>query len=121
MHPLSKEDPGYSLGSKARKVAQTGMMLGLAGMAIAVAAPASAATVGNVVHNCYGIYFTTDWNQECGSTGARAYGYYKTTADCTAPQIPDKSGGWNRAIGNRTSYDGADCAYGIHSASTWFQ
>jgi hypothetical protein len=110
-----------SFGSRARKFAQAGLIVGLAGMAVTVAAPAGAATVGNVVHNCYGIYWNTDWNQECGSRGATAYGRFKSTADCTAPQIPDKYVDVYRALGNRTSYDGPDCAYGIHSVATWFQ
>lgn len=110
-----------SLGNKVRALAQTGMVIGLGGLAIGVASPANAGTVGNVVHNCYGIHFNTDWNQECGSTGARQGGYYASTANCTAPQVTDRSGGWNRGIGSRTSYDGEDCLYGIHGVETWFR
>ncbi|MDG4782015.1 hypothetical protein O7614_20355 [Micromonospora sp. WMMD961] len=94
-------------------------MLGLAGAAgFVLVSPASGASTGNKVHNCYGIYFTRDWNQECNSSGAAYEGNYKTTADCTAPQIPDKSLTKYRFKGDKTSHDGSDCQYGIHSANT---
>lgn len=109
-----------SLSNKVRGLAKTGMVLGLAGAAISVATPASAATLGNVVFNCYGVYYNTDWDQTCGSTGARQGGYYHSVANCTAPQPNDHTGGWNRGIGSRTSYDGQDCWYGIHTVQTMF-
>ncbi|MDI6098352.1 hypothetical protein QLQ12_07020 [Actinoplanes sp. NEAU-A12] len=94
-------------------------MLGLAGAAAGVlVAPAFGASTGNKVNNCYGIWWTRDWNQECGGGGASQEGYYKTTADCTAPQAPDKSMTKYRFKGNAEPYDGADCRYGINFVNT---
>jgi hypothetical protein len=95
------------------------MVGGLAVGALAVGiSSANAATIGNVSYGCYGIYFTTDWNQECGSRGATAYGYFTTIADCTAPQLSDKSLTAYRTVGNTRSIDGEDCNFGINSIST---
>lgn len=102
-----------------------GLIAALAVPAIAIALPPTAQAaygdIGNVVNNCYGIQFNTDWNQDCGVGGAKYYGVYKTTADCTAPQIPDKDRTVNRPRGDRTSADGPDCKYGIHRTITWYQ
>lgn len=102
-----------------RASAQVGLVLPLAiGAGILLAGPASGASYGNPVHNCYGIWWNTDWNQECGSGGAGAAGYYKSTANCTAPQVTDESITKYRPKGNGTSYDGPDCNYGIHGVHT---
>ncbi|WP_432988427.1 hypothetical protein [Dactylosporangium sp. CA-233914] len=82
--------------------------------------PAAAANYGNTVHRCYGIWWNTDWNQECQGGGAESTGHYDSTADCTAPQIPDKYVNAYRTAGSTTSYDGPDCKYGIHSVGTSF-
>jgi hypothetical protein len=101
-----------------RRVWQGSLMAALAGAAaVFVMSPASAQNYGNQVHGCHGIWWNTDWNQECPG-GAGETGYYKSTADCKAPQIPDESGTWYRPSGNTTSYDGEDCMYGIHWVQT---
>lgn len=75
---------------KFRALSKAALVVTLSGAAAVVAsAPAFGAGYGNSVHNCYGIYWNTDWNQNCNNGGARYEGYYKSTANCTAPQIPD--------------------------------
>ena len=102
-----------------RRVGQSGLILALACAAAGIAAaPALAANYGNSVHNCYGIYWTRDWNQDCTSAGAKYAGYYKTTADCTAPQAIDESREVYRPKGNRDSKDGEDCNFGINRIHT---
>jgi hypothetical protein len=66
-----------------------------------------AATIGNKVHNCYGIYWNTDWNQECGSGGASETGSYESEADCS--WSGDQSLEKHRNAGSTASYDGDDC------------
>lgn len=108
--------------TRKQRLTQTGLLMGLAGAAVLLSAPAAEAGVkGNVVNSCYGIYFSTDWNQECGPSGADYAGTYQSTADCTAPEIPDKHLTVGRIYGDKVSVDGADCAYGIHTVNTWYQ
>lgn len=102
----------------ARFVAVAG--LGAAAITVGVSS-ATAASYGPTTNGCYGIYWNTDWNQECGSSGASAAGYYKSTADCTAPQVTDSSLEKYRVSGSKTSYDGSDCNYGIHNVLTWYR
>jgi hypothetical protein len=89
-----------------------------AGAIGAFAAPALADGTGNTVHGCYGIYFHTDWNQECGSTGAERTGTYTSYADCEL--TPDKSVGKRREVGNKTSVDGPDCFRRVRNVQTVF-
>jgi hypothetical protein len=105
-----------------RSVAQAGLVVALAGAATGlIASPTFAAGKGNVVNNCYGIWWNTDWNQECEGFGATAAGLYKSTADCTAPQITDESIEKYRIWDSKESYDGPDCNYGIHGVHTMFR
>jgi len=111
-----------TMNKKVRGAAQATLILALAGVAGSLmTGNAWASSTGNKVNNCYGIWFTRDWNQDCTSAGAAAEGTYKSTADCTAPQIPDKTLSEYRFKGDTTSHDGPDCKYGIHTVSTWFQ
>ncbi|WP_328474911.1 hypothetical protein OHA21_16480 [Actinoplanes sp. NBC_00393] len=115
-------------------IAQAGLVLALGAAATALLAqPASAEvsaanvpqrccyTLGNIVNNCYGIFWTSDWNQECAGGGATAAGTFRSTADCTAPQITDEKLEKYRSKGNQTSYDGKDCNYKIHTVNTWYR
>jgi hypothetical protein len=104
-----------------RGIAQGALVLTLAGAVVGLLMGSASAQpyYGNVVHDCYGIWWNTDWNQDCPG-GANFAGYYKSTADCTAPQIPDLSLQVYRPVGNSMSYDGTDCTYGIHSVHTVF-
>jgi len=88
------------------------------GATLSIAPSALAAGTGNTTNNCYGVYFNTDWNQNCGRTGATATGYYKSTADCSAQS--DKSITKLRSKGSTTSYDGPDCSYEVRSVFTVF-
>jgi hypothetical protein len=103
-----------------RGIAQAGLVLALTGGAASLLpqSAAGAASYGNPVHNCYGIWWNTDWNQECGSGGASAAGNFQSTADCTAPQVTDERITKYRPLHNGTSYDGPDCNYGIHVVNT---
>ncbi len=104
-----------------RSVTQVGLTLTLAGAAVTLLVnPASADGVGNKINNCYGIWWNTDWNQECEGSGATKAGVYKSTADCTAPQITDETIEKTRVSGSSNSYDGPDCSFGIHGVDTWF-
>lgn len=105
-----------------RALSKAALVVTLSGAAAVVAsAPAFGAGYGNSVHNCYGIYWNTDWNQNCNNGGARYEGYYKSTANCTAPQIPDNKLEIYRLRFSVNSYDGQDCMYGIHTVQTYFR
>ena len=80
--------------------------------------PANAAGTGNTVNNCYGVYFNTDWNQECGSTGASAAGNYHSIGDCTGSA--DRTVDRRRSVGDRTSVDGGDCRFQVINVRTSF-
>ena len=89
------------------------------GAATAVVAPiANAYTDSNKVHNCFGRYYNTDWDQLCSSPGAVHAGSYKTTAACTLQ--PDKSMTKTRPKGSTVNYDGVDCTFGVGPGSTSF-
>ena len=105
-----------------RAIASAGLVVGLATVAGGLlAAPALAANYGNSVNNCYGVWWTTDWNQECQwPVGAREDGNYRTIADCTAPQVTDESVTIYRHQGSLDSVDGDDCNFGLNSATTWY-
>ncbi|MER5645885.1 hypothetical protein [Streptosporangium sp. NPDC002524] len=79
---------------------------------------ASAGGTGNTVNNCYGVYFNTDWNQNCGAGGASQAGWYYSTGDCTGSA--DKNVSRNRAKGNATSVDGPDCAFQVINVRTTY-
>ena len=105
-----------------RRAAKSGLVLTLAAASAAIlAGPALASHTSAPTHNCYTIWFTRDWNQECGSGGASANGYYKSITDCTAPQAVDKSLEVYRIKGNGQSYDGEDCRYGINTAYLYYR
>lgn len=103
-----------------RRVMHGTLVLGLAGAVagILLAGPAAAQPYyGDQVHDCHGIWWNTDWNQECPG-GADVAGLYESTADCTPPQIPDQYEAFNRPQGSTASYDGDDCSYGIQGIDT---
>jgi hypothetical protein len=90
-----------------------------AGAFVGVASTAASADgKGNVTNNCYAVWWTHDWNQECGSGGASAAGVYYTHTRCNAQG--DKDLNKRRAKGNAKSYDGEDCRFSIEgSTTTW--
>lgn len=105
-----------------KRTAEVGLVLTLAGVSGAIlAGPALASETSSATNNCYTIWFTRDWNQECGSGGAKVSGYYKSIVDCTAPQGPDQSREIYRQKGNGQSYDGDDCIYGINTGYLYYR
>ena len=101
--------------SKKRSVA---VAVAGAGAMLGIAAPGWAAGTGNTTNNCYGVYYSTDWDQTCGSGGAGATGYYKSTADCTATQ--DNQLIVYRLKGSTSTYDGPDCTFEVANVRTVF-
>jgi uncharacterized membrane protein len=93
--------------------------LGLGAILGVASGTASAAGKGNTVHNCYGVYFSTDWNQDCGAGGAELAGVYNSTGDCTGSA--DRSVGRQRAKGDTTSIDGGDCRFQVINVRTSYQ
>jgi hypothetical protein len=96
------------------KVTAVGMLS--LGAVAALAPSAFAASYGNTTKNCYGIFWNTDWNQECGSGGATSTGYYTSKGNCDLEL--DKSIEVYRKAGNRTSYDGPDCTFEVTDVDT---
>jgi hypothetical protein len=92
--------------------------LGTAAFLGIASSPAAAAGTGNTVNNCYGVYFTRDWNQECGAGGADVAGLYHSTGDCTLSN--DREVERRRAKGDATSVDGRDCMYQVINVRTVF-
>lgn len=88
------------------------------GAVMSMAAPGFAAGTGNTTNNCYGVYYSTDWDQKCGSGGASATGYYKSTADCTSSG--DNSLTVYRSKGSTATYDGKDCTFQVVNVTTVF-
>lgn len=84
----------------------------------AAAAPALAAGYGNTVNNCYGVYYNTDWDANCGAGGATARGVYNYTGDCTSSA--DRYVSVQRSVGNATSYDGGDCRFQVANVRLTF-
>jgi len=82
-------------------------------------APAWGSGTGNRVNNCYGIYFTRDWNQDCNESGATQEGDYKSTANCNNSGDHDMTK--YRFVGSLASYDGEDCTFSVTDVDTWFQ
>ncbi|MFJ8113153.1 hypothetical protein [Streptomyces sp. NPDC096132] len=82
------------------------------------AANASAVTYSNVVNNCYGEYYNTDWNQDCDSPGATDDGYYYTTAVCDYQS--DKSMTVYRGYYSTAEVDGTDCTFDVDTGYTVF-
>lgn len=83
---------------------------------------ASAYTDSNKVHNCWGRYYNTDFDntdfdQMCGSGGAGATGNCKTTAPCDFEG--DNSLTVYRNRGN-TTYDGPDCTFDVETGQTYY-
>lgn len=103
-----------------RGVAKAGLVVALAaGAGNLLTSSAFGAEYGNEVHNCYGIFWNTDWNQECGSGGAAKTGTYKSDADCTASG--DQHLEKHRNSGSTASYDGEDCAFDVWMVTTWYK
>jgi len=100
------------------KVGVVGLLT--AGSLLTVATAANASFRGNTVNNCYGIAFTRDWNQDCGTGGAGATGNYRTDADCNSG-APDEGLTRFRNAGDTTSVDGDDCNWGsVRTITTWY-
>ncbi len=103
-------------------MASAGLVVALASLAGGVlATPAWAVDYGNTTEGCYGIYWETDWNQDCDfDTGAHSTGTYRSEADCSGVDF-NKSLSVFRNKGSMASYDGEDCTWGINDITTWFQ
>ncbi|MDP9793611.1 hypothetical protein J2S43_002123 [Catenuloplanes nepalensis] len=91
------------------------LLLG-AGAALSIAGPALADGIGNSVHNCYGIWWNTDWDQRCSSPGASYAGRYKSVADCTSSG--DNSLTVRRNQYSTLSHDGPDCTFQTVNVTT---
>lgn len=89
----------------------------IVGGSVAVAVPVAADT-GNTVNNCYGRYFTRDWEQSCRGSGATEAGTYRSVADCD--NQPDKSLTVDREKGSRATVDGSDCNFSVRGVSTGY-
>lgn len=94
--------------------------LGTAAMASAVVggamAPSASAGMHNVLFNCYGYSYSTDWDQNCGPSGAQRTGNYNSKADCSSSA--DKEMTIYRSIGDARSIDGADCTFSVYDVYT---
>lgn len=104
---------GMSNMKRALAVALTG-----ASAVLVMAAPGLAAGTGNTTNNCYGVYFSTDWDQNCAAGGASATGYYQSTADCT--NSGDSTLTVYRTKGSTASKDGSDCRWQVVNVRTVF-
>lgn len=105
---------------KSRAVAKTAVVavLGTTAFMGVAATPAAADGKGNSVFNCYGIWYSRDWNQACGTGGAGRTGYYQSKADCDYQ--PDKTLTKYRDRGNGTYVDGVDCRHKARGVFTSF-
>ncbi len=83
---------------------------------LSIAGPALADGIGNSVHNCYGIWWNTDWDQRCSSPGASYAGRYKSVADCTSSG--DNSLTVRRNQYSTLSHDGPDCTFQTVNVTT---
>jgi len=100
-------------------VAKAGAIVALsAGAILGIASAASAGGTGNTVHNCYGIYWNTDWDQTCGSGGASVTGMYHSTGDCTSSG--DREVARYRQKGTGGAVDGGDCRFQVINVRTVF-
>jgi hypothetical protein len=114
-----KEDSVSRMRKSAVVVAKAGAIVALgAGAVLGMTGAASASGTGNTVNNCYGVYFTRDWNQECGAGGASVAGFYHSTADCTSSN--DHNRDVQRAKGDARSIDGEDCLFQVINVRTTF-
>lgn len=104
---------GVAVAAKAGAIVALG-----AGAFLGVTGVASAAGTGNTVNNCYGVYFNTDWNQECGAGGASVTGWYHSTGDCTGSR--DRHVDVQRNRGDARSVDGGDCSFQVINVRTTF-
>ncbi|MFI7299472.1 hypothetical protein [Streptomyces sp. NPDC050121] len=86
-----------------------------AGAAVAVA-PAASATNGNKVFNCWGQYFSTSWQQTCGSAGASKTGLYHSIGTCSFETDNDITVA--RGQGSTGVRHGEDCTFNVSSVVT---
>ncbi|PGH49543.1 hypothetical protein [Streptomyces sp. Ru87] len=70
------------------------------------------------MHNCFGRWYNTDWDQKCGGLGADYSGTYETKAICTLE--PDNYLTKWRRMGSTATYDGHDCDWSVTGAVTYF-
>lgn len=103
-----------------QKVSRATVLLGgCAAMAVVGVYPAAAAGSGNTVFNCYGIYYSTDWDQKCYSGGASRNGHFYSVADCTSSG--DNTLDARRNLYSTTVYDGADCTFQVvYVQTSWY-
>lgn len=90
----------------------------IAGASVAVAMPALAGGDGNVVHNCFGRWYNTDWEQRCRSGGAGLAGLYTSDADCSTEA--DKQIYVNRSKNSTDVVDGPDCRFQANGVDTFY-
>lgn len=103
---------------RARAASSLAALLVVGGAAIVAAPQASAGGDGNKVHNCFGRWYNTDWDQKCSSPGATYSGTYESKAICTFE--PDNYMEQWRAKGSTATYDGSDCDWSVTGVQTWF-
>ncbi|MFP3988960.1 hypothetical protein U9R90_15960 [Streptomyces sp. E11-3] len=103
---------------RARVAATTTALLVVGGIAAIAAPQATAYTDSNKVHNCFGRYYNTDWDQKCSSPGAGYAGTYETTAACSW-QTDKRMTHW-RAKYSTATYDGSDCRFKVNTGVTYF-
>ncbi|WP_217142090.1 hypothetical protein [Streptomyces sp. AC627_RSS907] len=102
----------------ARAASTVAVLLVAGGASVVAVTNASAYTDSNKVHNCWGRYYNTDFDQMCGSGGAAATGNYRTTAPCDVEG--DNSLTVYRNRGNSTTYDGPDCTFDVETGQTYY-
>jgi hypothetical protein len=70
---------------------------------------ASAPSYSKYEYNCYTVWWTTAWNQRCGSGGADKAGYYLSTMECSLQS--DKRIELYRGKGSTSWGIGQDCRH----------
>jgi hypothetical protein len=103
---------------RARVATGVAALLMVGGVAAIAAPQAVAYTDSNKVHNCFGRYYNTDWDQMCNNGGAGYAGNYHTTAACSFES--DKSMTQWRAKYSTATYDGSDCTFDVGTGTTTF-
>ncbi|MFD9465598.1 hypothetical protein [Streptomyces sp. NPDC060027] len=103
---------------RARTASTCAGLLIVGGAAVAVAPQALAGGDGNKVHNCFGRWYNTDWDQRCGSLGANYAGTYTSIANCSFE--PDNTMDQWRRMGSKAVYNGHDCDWSAAGVQTYF-
>ncbi|MFJ3438855.1 hypothetical protein ACIPMU_35625 [Streptomyces cyaneofuscatus] len=103
---------------RARAAYTFASLLVVGGATVAIAPQASAGGDGNKVHNCFGRWYNTDWDQRCSGSGANYAGTYDSEAKCSLE--PDNLESHWRAKGSKAAYNGHDCDWSVTGVQTWF-